>query len=460
VLSGFSLGHADLLRRAMGKKIKAEMEAQRRSFGDGAMARGVDEARAGRIFDLVDKFAGYGFNKSHAAAYALVAYQTAWLKANHPVEFLAASMTLDLGNTDKLNVFRQELTRLAIPLLPPDINDSDVAFAVRAPRSEGEPGTIRYALAAVKNVGAGAMTAVVAERDRGGPFRDPFDFAERVGAKVANKRQLENLVRAGAFDSLDRNRRRLFEGAETLIRLAGAAERERGTSQASLFGGEAMLPAQRTQLPAVDDWPAMERLNHEFDAVGFYLSAHPLDAYGRALDRLGVVSHDRLTPAAAGTRPKLVGVVVAKRERTSAKGNRFAFVQLSDSHGVFEVVMFSEVLTASRALLDSGKPLLLTCEVRADGEGVRLNAQAVEDLDEAVARSGQGLKVHLDRAEGLAALKRAVATAKRGRGRLSLVLDIDQAQSVEIALPGAYAISAEMRAAIGSVPGVVGLHDI
>jgi DNA polymerase-3 subunit alpha len=304
------------------------------------------------------------------------------------------------------------------------------------------------------------MAAVVAERGRGGPFRGPFDFAERVGAKAANKRQLENLIRAGAFDSLDRNRRRLFEGVETLLRLAGAAERERDTNQTSLFGGETLLPAQRAQLPPVDDWPAMERLNHEFDAVGFYLSAHPLDAYGHALERLGVMAHDRLTPAAAGSRPKLVGVVVAKRERTSAKGNRFAFVQLSDSHGVFEVVIFSEVLAASRALLDSGRPLLLTCELRTDGEGIRLNAQSVEDLDQAVARSGRGLKVHLDRPDALAALQRAVAAAKRGRGRLSLVLDIDEAQSVEIALPGAYAISAEMRAAIGAVPGVIGLHDI
>jgi DNA polymerase-3 subunit alpha len=460
VLSGFSLGSADLLRRAMGKKIKSEMDAQRKSFVDGARARGVDEARAAQIFEQVDKFAGYGFNKSHAAAYALVAYQTAWLKANRPVEFLAASMTLDLGNTDKLNVFRQELNRLGIPLLPPDINDSDVGFAVRPPPTPEAPGAIRYALAAVKNVGAQAMAAVVAERERGGPFTDPVNFAERAGGKAANKRQLENLVRAGAFDSLDRNRRRLFEGVETLLRAASAAEREQGSNQVSLFGSNDLLPAQRARLPDVEDWPSMERLNHEFDAVGFYLSAHPLDAYGQTLERIGVLSHDRLTPAAAGTRPRLAGVVVSRRERTSAKGNRFAFVQLSDARGVFEVVVFSEALSAGRALLESGRPVLLTCEVRADGEGLRLSAQSIEDLDEVVARAGKGLRVHLDRADGLEALKRAVERGKRGRGRLSLVLDIDPGQSVEIALPGAYAISAEMRAAIGAVPGVVALQDL
>jgi DNA polymerase-3 subunit alpha len=216
VLSGFSLGSADLLRRAMGKKIKSEMEAQRNAFIDGAVARGVDRNQAGQIFDQVDKFAGYGFNKSHAAAYALVAYQTAWLKANYPVEFLAASMTLDLGNTDKLNTFRQELGNLGIPLLPPDINDSDVVFGVRAPENENELGAIRYALAAIKNVGAQAMESVVAERRKNGPYKDIIDFAERIGAKAANKRQLENLIRAGAMDSLHKNRRQLFEGVDIL----------------------------------------------------------------------------------------------------------------------------------------------------------------------------------------------------------------------------------------------------
>ncbi len=458
VLSGFSLGHADILRRAMGKKIKSEMAAQRADFVEGAVARGVPEAKAGQIFDQVDKFAGYGFNKSHAAAYALVAYQTAWLKANYPVEFLAASMTLDLGNTDKLNVFRQELTRLDIALLPPDINRSGSAFTVRPPGEEDagddDKGAIRYALAAVKNVGAQAMSAVVAEREAEGPFRDVFDFAERVGNGAANKRQLENLVRAGAFDSLDPNRRSVFDGIETLLRVAAAAS-ERDSNQASLFGDSPdALPTHQHALPEVADWRETERLEHEFDAIGFYLSKHPLDDYAAVLERLGVVRFDSLTPDAAGTKPRLAGLVRNKRERTSAKGSRFAFVEFSSTDGIFEVVVFSEILSAARGLLDSGRPLLVTVDVRADGNGVRLSAQAIEDLEQAAARTGAGLQLTLDRAEALDPLKQAIRTGKKGNGRVRLVLDLDTHQSVEIALPGGYAISPDMRAAIAALPGV------
>jgi DNA polymerase-3 subunit alpha len=461
VLSGFSLGSADLLRRAMGKKIKAEMDAQRNSFVEGAVARGVDKSQAAQIFDQVDKFAGYGFNKSHAAAYALVAYQTAWLKANYPVEFLAASMTLDLGNTDKLNVFREDLTKLGIRLLPPDINDSDVAFGVRPPVGDDTHGSIRYALAAIKNVGAQAMEQVISEREANGPFSDAYDFAERVGTRAANKRQLENLVRAGAMDSLDPNRRKLFEGVEILLKAASAAERERSDNQVSLFGGEnGMVPAQHDSLPAIDDWLQIERLQQEMDAIGLYISAHPLDDYRGALERLGVVSPDTLTAAAAGSRPKVAGVVVRKQERTSAKGNRFAFVQLSGIDGEFEIVLFSETLSSSRELLDSGRPLLMSCEARADGEGVRLSAMSVEDLDAAVARVGAGLKVRVDHQDAFSRLQDAISAGKQGRGQIRLVLDIDKSQTVEVALPGAYAVSAEMRAAIGAVPGVVELQDI
>src|SRR6185369_7535691 len=203
VLSGYSLGGADLLRRAMGKKIKEEMEAQRKLFIDGSVERGVKEDKAGQIFDQVNKFAGYGFNKSHAAAYALVAYQTAWLKANYPVEFFAASMTYDMGNTDKLNVFRQELDRLKIKLLPPDINKSEPTFGVEQ-MADGKL-AVRYALAALKNVGFGPVASMVQAREAGGAFKSLEDFCERIDPKGLNKRQLENLVLAGTFDGLNPN---------------------------------------------------------------------------------------------------------------------------------------------------------------------------------------------------------------------------------------------------------------
>ena len=235
VLAGYSLGSADLLRRAMGKKIPAEMEAQRQLFIEGAAARGVDGGLADHIFDQMAKFAGYGFNKSHAAAYALVAYQTAYLKANYPVEFLAALMTLDLGNTDKLNIFRQELDRLGIRLLPPDINRSEVTFAVESDPKSGNP-AIRYALAAVKGVGGQAMSELVAERTANGRFKDLIDFARRLDAKSFNRRQFENLAKAGAFDSLNPNRAQTFAAAEQLLRQASLAAEERESRQESLFG--------------------------------------------------------------------------------------------------------------------------------------------------------------------------------------------------------------------------------
>ena len=216
-LCGYSLGGADLLRRAMGKKIKEEMDRQRATFISGAVARGVPEAKASQIFELVSKFAGYGFNKSHAAAYALIAYQTAYLKANYPLEFFAASMTLDLANSDKLNGFRQELGRLGIRLLPPDVNASEAIFSVEHGGSSGAPtGGIRYALAGVKTVGEPAARAVVEERRRGGPYPSLADFARRLDPRHLNKRQLENLARAGAFDSLHANRRQVFDSVETI----------------------------------------------------------------------------------------------------------------------------------------------------------------------------------------------------------------------------------------------------
>ncbi|HZD26175.1 MAG TPA: DNA polymerase III subunit alpha, partial [Alphaproteobacteria bacterium] len=393
-LAGFSLGQADLLRRAMGKKIKAEMEAQRKVFTEGAVARGVPEGKAVEIFEQVNKFAGYGFNKSHAAAYALVAYQTAYLKANHPVEFLAASMTYDMGNTDKLNVFRQELDRLGIDLLPPDVNRSHADFSVEA-TGEGTQ-AIRYALAAIKNVGASAMRALVQERDQHGRFKDLGDFAGRLDNHVVNKRQIENLACAGAFDGLSPNRRQTYEAAEIIVRHAAAAASDRASAQVSLFG-EAGPGTTSLHLPLVPDWPEHDRLQREHDAIGFYLSGHPLQAYAKTLARLKVVEANSLTADSLREpgRRKLAGIVIGKKERTSKQGNRFAFVQLSDIGGIYEVVVFSEVLSRSRELLDSGQPLLLSVEARGEGEDVRLMAQEIEPLDQAVTQAALGLKVYL-----------------------------------------------------------------
>jgi DNA polymerase III subunit alpha len=460
VLSGYSLGGADLLRRAMGKKIKAEMEAQRKAFIDGATARGVSERVAEHIFEQVAKFAGYGFNKSHAAAYALIAYQTAYLKANYPVEFLAALMTLDLGNTDKLNVFRGECDRLGIRLLPPDINRSAVDFAVEA-TPQGM--AIRYALAAIKGVGAQAMRQLVEEREARGPFRDLLDLARRLDAKSVNRRQFECLAKAGAFDGLNRNRAQTFGACEMLLRHAAAAAEDRASRQVSLFGDHDGPTAHGAGLPAVTDWSPIERLQHEFDAIGFYLSSHPLDAYGKSLDRLGVVRFADLPArlAAGGTtRFKLAGVVIGRKERTSARGNRFAFVQMSDASGVFEVIMFSEVLGQSRALLDGGQPLLVTVDVRAEEETLRLTAQRAEPLDGVVAHAAAGLKVFLGEPDALSPLRGLMQREGGGRGRVTVVVPVPPAREVEILLPGGFKISPKVRAAVKSLPGILDVHDV
>ncbi len=462
-LAGYSLGGADLLRRAMGKKIKSEMDAQHLHFSQGAVARGVEEATADRIFEQVAKFAGYGFNKSHAAAYALVAYQTAYLKANYPVEFLAASMTFDIGNTDKLNVFRQELARLGIALLPPDVNRSRADFAVE--RLDDGSWGIRYALGAIKNVGEAAMASLVAERAEKGPFRSLGDFAQRLDPKALNKRQIENLARAGAFDGLNANRHRVHEAAETIVRHAAAAASERASAQVNLFGGEAEDSGPGLVLPAVEDWPGMDRLRHEFEAMGFYLSAHPLDDYEAGLKRLRVVRAVDLPSVLAREkgRQKAAGIVTGKQERTSRQGNRFAFVQISDASGVFEVMLFSDLLSKSHDLLESGEPLLVTLEGRGDagggGEGIRLTAQDLEPLDAAVAQAGAGLKVFLGDARPLDSLKSVLARDRRGRGRVSLVLDLADCKEtgrgeVEIELEGRYRLSPEIRRAIKAIPGL------
>ncbi|MFB3101966.1 MAG: DNA polymerase III subunit alpha, partial [Alphaproteobacteria bacterium] len=312
-LAGFTLGGADLLRRAMGKKIKAEMDAQRDVFVSGAKQRNVDEDTAVRIFETIAKFAGYGFNKAHATAYALIAYQTAYLKANYPVEFFAASMTLDMSNTDKLALYQQELELQNIVLLPPDINRSEVEFSVDtaalaapdgdAPPGDTKDGAIRYALAAIKGVGPAAMAMVVQERRENGSFNGVFDVAGRVDPQALNKRLLEHLVAAGAFDALNGNRAQVFLGIDRILSHAHAQNAERQSGQFNLLGdSQTGGLADAPRLEPVDDWPQVERLERELDAVGFYLSAHPLDEYVSALERLGVLRYDNLhdTVAANG----------------------------------------------------------------------------------------------------------------------------------------------------------------
>jgi DNA polymerase III subunit alpha len=466
VLSGYSLGDADLLRRAMGKKIKAEMDAQQERFVSGAVENGVDGDQAASIFELVAKFAGYGFNKSHAAAYALVAYQTAWLKANYPVEFMAASMTLDLGNTDKLKVFKDELRRAEIPLLLPDVNKSGVEFGVETVTLEdgSEAGAIRYALAAIKNVGAQAMVGLVAERSRGGVFRSLDDLAQRMDARLVNKKQIENLTRAGGFDSMNRNRHQVFESAELLTRSAAAAAEEREVGQGNLLGGGDDHEGAGLELPNVQPWTPDQELDAEAGALGFYLSAHPIDSYpARDLERLRVVQATTFIQHAqnGATHGTLAGVVEAVRERVSQRGKRYAFIELSDPSGAFEVMVFSDQLEMARDLLVSKTALLIMVEAKCEDGDVRLSAKAIRLLESAAADTDTGLRVFIDTHESLAPLKTLLETRGNGKSLVSLVMQTeDRHREVEMTVPGTFSISPPVRNAIKGLPGVLEVQEV
>ncbi|HEV7456902.1 MAG TPA: DNA polymerase III subunit alpha [Roseococcus sp.] len=458
VMAGYSLGGADLLRRAMGKKNKEEMAKQRDIFCEGAAKNGVSAAKAGEVFDLMEKFANYGFNKSHAAAYALVAYQTAWLKANHPVAFLAASMTLDMDKTDKLASHMQEAARLGIKVLPPDINRSAAEFTIES--HDGKP-AIRFALAAIKRVGLAAMRDLVTARGQGGDFTSLADFAARVDPRLLNKMQLENLAKAGAFDSLEGNRARLVAGAETVLRRAQASAEDRASNQIGLFAEVEQGPPM-LRLPDMPDWPTLDKLGFEAEAVGFHLSAHPLDTYKMALRRLGCTPSALIAEKAraGSTRLKLAGTVTARKERNTKTGSRMAWVNLSDQTGGYEVTFFSEVLNRARELLEDGKAVLVTAEVRLEGEALRLTAQDVEALDKAAAGVGQGMRIILEAASALPDIRALLERDGRGRGRVSLVPQLGPGQDVEITLPGGWNVSPRMMQALKVLPGVSHVEEV
>ena len=461
VLAGYTLGGADLLRRAMGKKIKEEMDKQRQTFIRGAVENDLSEQLASDVFDQISAFAGYGFNKSHAAAYALVSYQTAYLKANHPEEFLAASMALDAGSTDKLAVFRQECQREGIELRPPDVNRSGASFTVELPDNGGRA-AVRYALGAIRNVGAEAMSRLVAERDANGVFADLADFLRRLPREAANKRQLEHLIRAGALDSLHGNRRELIENLDTVLGYAETVWRDSQSSQDSLFGGEDALDST-VRLRPCDDWSGMDRLREEFDSLGLYLSAHPLDGYVGRLEKLKVISANDLAAMIESRnlkpRVNLAGSVTSKQVRVSQRGNKFAFVQFTDQTGVVEVTFFSDILAESQALLDSDMPILISANLRLEENGPRITAARVQALDEAIAAWNGGVGIWLQDERPLGALKSLLEEDGPGRAEVKLRLIMDD-QEVSVALPGRFRLSGDARRSMRQIPGILSVQEL
>ena len=452
ILAGFTLGQADLLRRAMGKKIRKEMQAQRNNFVEGAIKNNIERYQADAIFDLLERFAEYGFNKSHAAAYALVAYQTAYMKANFPVEFLAASMTLDMGNTDKLAEFRAEAERLGIKVDPPSINRSHVAFEV-------DGNTIIYALAALKGVGAQAVKEIVAARgDR--KFADLADFADRINPRAVNKRVLESLAQAGAFDEFEGNRARVFPAMDAVLARAQRSHDSAAIGQNELFGGGGTR--EPIVLAQAEPWLPAERLRREYEAVGFFLSGHPLDDYAAVLKKLRVQSWADFSRAvkAGATAGRVAGTVVARTERRTRTGSKMGIIGLSDPTGHYEAVIFSEGLAEHRDLLEPGTAVLLFLSAEVQGDEVRARIQSAEPLDEAAANLNKGLRVFLRNEAPIEAVaKRLEPTARsavaNGDGEVSMVLMLEQGTEVEVKLPGRFKVSPQIAGAIKAVPGVV-----
>jgi DNA polymerase-3 subunit alpha len=460
LLAGYSLGEADLLRRAMGKKIRSEMARQRSRFVSGCVERGIERPQAEMIFELLERFADYGFNKSHAAAYALVAYQTAYMKANHPVEFLAASMTLDMGNTDKLSEFRDEANRLGVNVEPPSVNRSGVAFDV-------EGNTINYALAALKGVGRQAVEAIVEARgDR--PFSDLSDFASRINPRAVNKRVLESLAAAGAFDALEGNRARVFAAVDAM--LAAAQRKHDALTSGALefsFGGRDMRDAIR--LPMVEAWLPAERLQKEFDAVGFFLTGHPLDDYVATLKHMRVQSWAEFSRAvrAGASAGRVAATVVTRTERRTRSGSKMGIVGLSDPTGHYEAVVFSEGLQQFRDVLEPGAPVLLTLSAEVQGDDVRARIQMAEPLDQAAAKLAKGLRIFLRGEAPIESVAKRLespgverSSQARADGEIALVLMLGEGTEVEVKLPGRFKVSPQIAGAIKAVPGVVAVEAV
>lgn len=467
-MAGYSLGQADLLRRAMGKKIKEEMDKQVEIFVKGALERGVKEHTARDIFDEVMAFASYGFNKSHAAAYALVAYHTAYMKANFPVEFMAAIMTLDLGNTDKLAGFKQELQRMEVPLLLPDINKSEVAFVVEdAPEDYCEDQTdprhnlaVRYALGAIKGVGEKAMEAIVKERKENGPYKDMFDFAERIDPKLMNKRQIERLAAAGAFDGICESRAQANAAADVMMRYANMMAAERASDQVSLFGDSTGAEVDRPAVPVVRNWTSTEQLDHERKAIGFYISAHPLDTYEVILERESIISAKEVfnDPGLIGQTVRMAGAILSYRESKSKNtGRKFGALMLSDRTDAFEFLVFEDDLPRTREIVEEGAPIVVNVQIkkRDDDEMVRLSCRGMDSLESLAAQSSGGLEVELGDKSALAPIKAVLSKRTGGRGIVKLKVPVDDDKRfAEFKLPHKYKISPELIQAIEAELGV------
>ncbi len=456
-LAGYTMGEADKLRKVMGKKQVQEIPKQREKFMKGAVQNGIEENVASLIFDQMEKFASYGFNKSHAAAYSLISYQTAYLKCHFPVEFMCAVMDLDITNTDKLVTFVADCKAMHIDVLPPNINKSEAEFSV-------ESGRIRYALGAIKGVSAAAMEGIVSERKKNGAFKNISDFCHRIDIKFINRKQIEQLIKAGAFDDLEPNRNKLFENIENILRHISASTETKTSAQACLFGAEEL--ESEIKLANADPWPNLEKLRMEADAIGFYLSAHPLDAYKESIEKLELKNcHQVLANIKAGdsTKATIAACVEDIQKRTAkTSGNKYAFVTLSDSYGALEAMLFSEGLNKYENLLSSGVPVQvkLTIDKQNEEDKPRVMINEVKPLDEAIAEKAGGIMIWLNDIKAVSAIKNILSCDKRGGRKVYLIPEIE-GWDVKIDLNTGFAFyDISIISKLRAIPGVVDLKEI
>ncbi|HEX7854057.1 MAG TPA: DNA polymerase III subunit alpha [Sphingobium sp.] len=465
ILAGYSLGDADLLRRAMGKKNKAEMDAQRERFWKGCAERSqIPKAKANELFDLIDKFAGYGFNKSHAAAYALLSYQTAWLKAHHPAEFYAASMAFDIHLTEKLTVFVDDMRRMDLKILPPDINKSEADFSVE-PDPEGGtyPFAVRYALGGLKGVGERAMESLVEECKRDGDFRDLNDFAVRVEPRLLNRKQIEALASAGAFDSVHPNRAEVFGNAENILAYSAAQHESKSSAQVDFFAS-GHVEVEALRITPFDKGTAAQEMEREFDAFGFYFAAHPVDRYRQIAQARGARTFGEICASnISGERPTAImaALVESIRWRDTRRGGRYVMATFSDPSGQFQASCFEEdgckiLEKLSNAEDSSGRCGLLTVELdRQGGEDMpRVTVRGVQDFESMTSNARMRMTVHVSGPSAISLIAPMVKTLRGGKGEILFVVPAPESSEAFIVVGRDYRLDMELREAIETLAGV------
>jgi DNA polymerase-3 subunit alpha len=438
VVAGYSLGAADNLRKAMGKKDPQVMAAERGRFVEGAASKGADPVRMGQLFDLIEKFAGYGFNKSHSAAYALIAYQTAYLKANYPYEFMAAVLTCRSGNQNTVMKLIAECLSRQMKILPPDVNYSRHDFTVHGQ-------SIRFGLSAVKNVGAGSIEAIVTARDQGGPFKSIFDFCARADSGRINRKVLESLVKCGAFDSCSPNRAALLAVVEEAVEYGQRVRKEKERGQINMFatGDGTMVP--EPAIPDLPPWTEKDMLAFEKEALGFYISGHPLNRFAAELARLRVNSSDSLNGLPDKGKVRLAGVPVQLKEMLTKKGKRMAKLQLEDMSGWAPVVVFPEVFADSAAYLQAEKPVLMEGVMERSERDLQVTANRIILLEDACRNLVSRLCLSVSGPEvnqELLVSLRQILAAHPGNCRVGLNIVLPSQGEVNLNLPDTYRVEA------------------